>query len=88
MTPEKKAIELVCTIFRKANGISKWDLKYDPENWKKAKKCALIAVEEILNSFNSFKIAPDPHKELTISIQFYEARTKAPFLSRCLRLNI
>ena len=55
MTPKEKAKELVDKFYQrfplKMNVITrKGDLSWEYDNWKEAKECALIAVDEIMKA--------------------------------------
>jgi hypothetical protein len=48
MTPQEKAIELLSKMY----SVDEWDDYNDPTmSYKHAKKCALIAVDEIIKTF-------------------------------------
>ena len=56
MTPKEKAIELVDKFYQRFPLTmdvitTRGDLSWEYDNWKEAKECALIAVDEILNNF-------------------------------------
>jgi hypothetical protein len=58
MTPKEKAKELVDKFYQrfplKMNVITtRGDLSWEYDSWNEAKQCALIAVDELIESFNS-----------------------------------
>jgi hypothetical protein len=66
MTPKEKAKDLLCNFY----AIQSDEYNYGI-NWKMAKQCALIAVDEIINNFGS-KVGDKTHYCNYMTIQYYE----------------
>jgi hypothetical protein len=58
MTPREKAHNLICKFYFALpnNGLSDSGINSTSERWKEAEKCALIAVDEIMNICPFIKI--------------------------------